>query len=274
MAATAPVPTQPESQFTLALFDLVEGARASHLWGRLGWQDIRRHYRRSILGPFWITISMGVLVAVLGTLYGGLFQVDMAVYVPYLTLGWVVWTLVSGLITDGCAAFVSASSIIQQARLPLSVHVYRGIWRNLITFFHNAVIFVAVAVLFAIWPGWVGLLAIPGLLLVCLNGVCVGIVLGIFATRFRDVPPIIASVVRIAFFVTPIIWMPELLPERALVPLAFNPFYHVLEVVRAPLLGEVPSATSWLAMIGFTLVSALVMLGMYVRFRWRIAYWL
>lgn len=274
MAATAPVPTQPASQFALARFDLVEGARASHLWGRLGWQDIRRLYRRSTLGPFWITISMGLLVAALGTLYGSLFQIEMAVYVPYLTLGWVVWTLVSGCITDGCTAFVSASSIIQQARLPLSVHVYRGVWRNLITFFHNAVIFVAVAVLFAIWPGWVGLLAIPGLLLVCINGVWVGIMLGIFATRFRDIPPIIASIVRIAFFVTPIIWMPELLPKRALVPLAFNPFYHVLEVVRAPLLGEIPGTTSWLAMIGFTLVGVTATLLIYVRFRWRIAYWL
>ncbi len=274
MAATAPAPTQPVSQFTLAVFDLVDGARASHLWGRLGWQDIRRHYRRSVLGPFWITISMGALIAVLGTLYGSLLQVDMAVYVPYLTLGWVFWGLVSGFITDGCTAFVSASNIIQQTRLPLSIHVYQGIWRNLITFLHNAIIFVVVAMLFAIWPGWVGLLAIPGLILLCLNGVWVGIVLGIFATRFRDVPPIIASVVRIAFFVTPIIWMPELLPQRAVLPLSFNPFYHALEVVRAPLLGELPSLTSWLAMIGFTVAGAVATLVMYRRFRWRIAYWL
>ena len=261
------------SQAALALYDLVEGARFTHLWGRLGWQDIRRRYRRSTLGPFWITISMGLLVGVLGTLYGGLFKVQATNYVPYLTLGFVIWTLVNGLVNDGCMAFVSASNIIQQARLPLSVHIYRVVWRNLIIFFHNAVIFVIVAMLFSVWPGWTGLLAIPGMVLLCLNGVWVGLLLGAFSARFRDVPPIIASIVRIAFFVTPIIWMPELLPHRAVLPMNLNPFFHVLEVVREPLLGQVPSAVSWLAMIGMTLVGATLTYLGYVRYRWRIAYW-
>ena len=274
MAATAPEATQPASQFAFALFDIIEGARLTHLWGRLGWQDIRLRYRRSTLGPFWITISMGILIAVLGTLYGGLFRVSVPNYVPYLTLGFVVWTLVNGLITDGCTAFVSASSIIQQARLPLTVHVYRVVWRNLIIFFHNAVIFVGVAIIFSVEPGWTGLLAIPGMALLCLSGVWGGVLLGAFAARFRDVPPLIASIVRIAFFVTPIIWMPELLPKRAVMPLNLNPFYHVLEVVRGPLLGEVPSLVSWLTMIGITLVGGIATFALYVRFRWRIAYWI
>jgi len=269
-----PVLNQTVSQSALALSDLVEGARVTHLWGRLGWQDIRRRYRRSTLGPFWITISMGLLIGVLGTLYGGLFKVDGSNYVPYLALGFVIWTLVSGLITDGCTAYVSASNIIQQARLPLSVHVYRVVWRNLIVSFHNAVIFVVVAIAFSVRPGWTGLLAIPGLVLLCVNGVWVGMLLGAFAARFRDVPPIIASVVRIAFFVTPIIWMPELLPNRAVLPMNLNPFFHVLEVVRAPLLGEPPSVVSWLAMIGITLVGAGATFAIYVRYRWRIAYWI
>ena len=65
-------PTQvaAPSQATLALLDLSQGARAHHLWYLLAWQDIRRLYRRSVLGPFWLTISMGALVGVLGTLYG------------------------------------------------------------------------------------------------------------------------------------------------------------------------------------------------------------
>ena len=262
------------NQFALALFDLAEGARATHLWGRLGWQDIRRRYRRSTLGPFWITISMGVLIGVLGTLYGGLFKVQTTNYVPYLTLGFVIWTFVNGMITDGCTAFVAASNVIQQTRLPLSLHVYRGVWRNLLVLFHNAVIFVIVAIVFSVWPGWTGLLAIPGMLLVCLNGVWAGVLLGALAARFRDVPPIIASIVRIAFFVTPIIWMPSLLPNRAVMPLNLNPFYHVLEVVRAPLLGEAPSLVSWLAMIGFTLVGGVVTMVVYTRYRWRVAYWI
>ena len=230
-------------------------------------------YRRSVLGPLWLTISMGLMVALLGTLYGRIFKVGAADYVPYLTLGFVIWGLVNGLITDGCSAFVGARNIIQQVRLPLSVHVYRVVWGNLIVFCHNVAVFVVVAVIFSVWSGWAGLLVLPALALVCFNGVWAGLLLGMFSARYRDVPPIIASVVRIVFFVTPIIWMPALLPGRAVL-LDFNPFYHVLEIVRAPLLGELPALTSWLAVAGITMVGWLVTLTLFVRYRSRVAYWI
>lgn len=272
----APATPRAASQTALALADLVDGARAFHIWGLLGWHDIRRRYRRSILGPFWLTISMGVLVAALGTLYGTLLKVESAHYVPFLALGFVVWTLISGVFTEGCSAFTTAESIIKQTNLPLSVHVYRMVWCNFLIFLHNAAIFVVVAILFAIWPGWTGLLALPGLVLLCLNAVWVGLLLGIVSARFRDVPPIVASIVRILFFVTPIIWMPELMPGRALmlaVVLDFNPFFHFVELVRAPLLGQVPELTSWLAVSGIALGGWLLAFAMFRRYRRRIAYW-
>ena len=264
------------SQAKLALDDLVHGAQARYLWGLLGWQDIRRRYRRSVLGPFWLTISMGMLVAMLGTLYGTLLKVEIAVYVPFLALGFIVWTLISGLITDGCTVFISADGIIKQTNLPLSVHVYRRVWCNILIFFHNAVIFVVVAALFAIWPGWTGLLALPGLVLLCLNGIWVGLLLGIVSARFRDVPPIVASLVRILFFVTPIIWMPELMPGRAqmlALVLDFNPLFHLVSLVRAPLLGQAPGLVSWLAGVGITLGGWLLAFEVLRRYRRRIAYW-
>ena len=270
-----PMPVSPPpavSQIAAALVDLIKGACSFHLWGLLGWQDIRRRYRRSIIGPFWLTISMGVLVAVLGTLYGALLKVEIADYVPFLALGFIVWTLISGLITDGCAAFIVAESIIKQVDLPLSVHVYRVVWRNLLIFCHNAAIFVVVAVIFSIWPGWTGLLVLPGLVLFCLNGVWVGLLFGLMSARFRDVPPITDSIVRIAFFVTPIIWMPELLPDRAVL-LDFNPFFHFLELVRTPLLGQAPELVSWLVVLGITLGGWFVTFALFSHCRWRVAYW-
>ena len=267
-----PVP----SQTALALADIIDGARAFHLWGRLGWQDIRRRYRRSVLGPFWLTISMGVLVAALGTLYGALFNVRLADYVPHLAVGFIVWTLISGLITEGCTAFISAESIIKQTNVPLSVHVYRMVWCHFLILFHNAAIVVVVAALFAIWPGWTGILALPGLLLLCLNGIWVGLLLGVVSAPLPRRAADRASVVRILFFVTPIIWMPELMPGRALmlaVVLDFNPFFHFVEIVRAPLLGQVPDLVSWLAVTGITIGGWAVTFELFRRYRRQIAYW-
>lgn len=267
------VPPPTASQTELALRDLVRGARARHLWGLLGWQDIRRRYRRSVLGPFWLTISMGVFVAALGTLYGALLRVELAVYVPYLALGFIVWTLIASTFTEGCAAFTGAEGVIKQTTQPLSVHMYRIAWRNVIIFLHNAIIFVVVALVFSHWPGWTGLLALPGLVLVCLSCVWAGLLLGIVSARFRDVPPLVASIMRVMFFLTPIIWMPSLLPGRALL-LEFNPFYHFLELVRGPLLGQAPGLVSWLAVVGMALGGWLVAFAMFRRYRRRIAYWI
>lgn len=258
--------------YSHALSDIVQGARAYDLWGTLAWQDVLRRYRRSTLGPWWITMSMGMLVGVLGALYAGLFKVETAQYLPFLSLGFIVWGLLSGLITEGCAAFVASEAIIKQVRLPLSVHVYRVVWRNLLILFHNSVIFVVVAVLFSVWPGWAGTLAVPGLVLVGLNGMWVGLLLGLVSSRFRDVPEIVGSVMRIAFFVTPIIWMPELMPGRALM-LDLNPFFHFLEVIRAPLLGQVPGFLVWSVVVGISLGGWGVTLAIYSRYRGRIAYW-
>ena len=233
---------------------------------------MRQRYRRSTLGPFWLTIGMGVLVAALGTLYSTLFKLDVASYLPYVAVGFIVWSLISGLISDGCTAFIDAGIIIKQVKLPLSIHVYRVVWRNVIIFAHNAVIFFVVAGVFLIWPGWLGLLALPGLALLCLNGVWAGLLLGLVSARFRDVPQITASVVQVGFFLTPIIWKPELLAGRTEI-LDFNPFYHVLELIRAPLLGRAPGLLSWLAVLGISLAGWLLTLYMYSRYRRRIAYW-
>ena len=260
------------SQATLAVLDLAEGVRAHHLWHLLAWQDIRRLYRRSVLGPFWLTVSMGALVGALGSLYGMLFEVESADYVPFLALGFIIWTLISGVITDGCKAFITAEGIIKHVGLPLSIHVYRLLWRHLIILFHNAAVFVVVAAVFAVWPGWTGLLALPGVVLLCLNGIWAGLLLGIVSARFRDVPPIVTSIVRICFFVTPIIWMPELLPARTLV-LDANPFFHLVEVVRAPLLGQMPGLASWTAVLVMTAAGWLVTFVFFRRYRRRIAYW-
>ena len=271
-AAPVCAPPPAPSQTELALRDIVAGARARQLWGLLGWQDIRRRYRRSRLGPFWLTISLGVLVATLGTLYGTLLKVEIAQYVPFLALGFIVWAMITGIVNDSCAAFTSAKNIIRQVEMPLSVHVYRVVWRNLIILFHNALVVVVVSVVFAVWPGWTGLIAVAGLALLCLNGVWVGLLLGLVSSRFRDVPPIVASIMRIAFFLTPIIWMPSLLPRKAAL-LDYNPFFHFLELVRAPLLGQAPALASWLVVLGILIGGWLVTLALFRRYRWSVAYW-
>ena len=264
---------KPPSQVALAVRDILGGARLWFVWGTFGWHDIRQRYRRSRIGAFWLTISMGVMVGALGALYAALFKADVSQYLPYVATGIVTWGFVSGLINEGCSAFIEGQASIKQVRLPLSVYVYRVVWRNLVIFGHNFLIIIVVAMIFAILPRWTVLLAVPAIALLCLNGVWVGLLLGMLSARFRDVPQIVASATQILFFLTPIIWQQELLPGRPLV-VTFNPFFYAVELVRGPLMGAAPPLLYWLVVLAAACAGSVVALAMYVPYRRRIAYWI
>ena len=261
------------SEAVRAWDDLREGALRWQLWSRLGWHDIRKRYRRSVLGPFWLTLSMAVMVASLGLIYGTLFRLDLEGYLPFLAVGLAIWTFIASFLNEGCISFIELEPLIKNVRIPMSLHILRALWRNLIIFGHNIVIFAVVALIFGIWPGAAGLLAVAGLALLLANAGWIMLLLGMICTRFRDVPPIIGSVIQLLFFVTPVMWKPELLGDRRYL-MVLNPFYHLLEVIRAPLLGHVPGWESWVAGLLFAVAGWTFTFVCFTRFRKRIAYWL
>jgi ABC-2 type transport system permease protein/lipopolysaccharide transport system permease protein len=255
----------------LALDDVLSGLLRWPLWTRLGWNDILKRYRGSVLGPFWITASNGIMVVALGLLYANLFKTPVDDFLPFLCVGLLVWNLISGFLTEGGSLFFGAASFIKQVRMPYSVYVYQAAWSKLIIFAHNLVIYVGVLVYFRIWPGVEALLSLPGLLLVLINGAFSTLAIGIVSARFRDIPQIVSSIVQVLFFVTPIIWKPELLGDHWLLQL--NPFYHLVEIVRSPLLGASPTVLNYGVVLLATLVNLAISGAIFVRFRSRIAYW-
>jgi ABC-2 type transport system permease protein/lipopolysaccharide transport system permease protein len=256
-----------------AISDILAGAALWRLWGRMGWNDILQRYRRSILGPFWLTASMAVMVVSLGVLYAELFRTPINDFLPFLCVGLLIWNLMASFMTEGGAIFTTSESYIKQVRLPYSVYVYRSAWSKLIIFAHNFVIYFGVLLFFQIWPGPAALLAIPALMLILLNGALLTVYIGVLSARFRDIPQLISSVVQIIFFVTPIMWKPTLLARHAYIA-DLNPFYHLVEIVRAPLLGNVPSLVNYLAVLLITAINLGLAGYVFTRFRSRIAYWI
>jgi ABC-2 type transport system permease protein/lipopolysaccharide transport system permease protein len=212
------------------------------------------------------------MIGALGLLYGQIFKIDTAEYLPFLAAGFFAWGLISNLVIEGCQAFNSSEHLIKQLSAPLSIYVYRVLWSNLLTAAHNVWIFVLVALWYSVGISWSVVLLLPALALILVNGLWVGLLLGLLSARFRDIPLIVASVMQVMFFITPIMWKPDMLPGRALL-LDANPFYHFVEILRAPMLGQIPSAENWLAALSVTLVGWIVALTFYTAYRWRIAYW-
>lgn len=258
--------------FIKARTDIIQGWGKRELWVTMGLQEIRQRYRRSKLGPFWITISMGVMVMALGTLYGTIFGQDLSDYLPYLSAGFVIWGFISGMILEGVSAFIQAEGLIKQLPAPLSIYIYRVAWTNLIIFGHNILIFFVVSIWYGKLPNLNLALAIPAIFILLLNGIWIGLLLGLLSGRFRDIPPIIGSLVQIMFFITPIIWNMDMLRGRTVV-LDSNPFYYLVELLRAPLLGSIPTLSIMTGAILITIIGWTLTMIVYSALRWRLPYW-
>ena len=261
-----------------AFDDLAQGWKQRQLWGHLGWQDIKQRYRRSVLGPLWISISMGVIALGLGILYSLLFQTDIRTFLPHVAVGLLIWNFISGCILEGSEVFIANEGLIKFLPAPLSLHVYRLVWRQTLFFLHNLVIWAVLMIVFPHQLGWSLLLAVPAFALLAVNGGWISILSGILATRFRDIPPIIASVVQLAFYLTPIVWSVDILSSNPAVQerarlVEINPLYHFLEIVRAPLLGQHISWFSWAVVAVITVVGWGVGLLCMRNYRARVAYW-
>jgi ABC-2 type transport system permease protein len=260
-----------------AMRDLVDGFGKRELWLHLGWQDIKQRYRRSVLGPFWITIATGATAVAMGLLYSKLFKLELSEHLPYVTMGLIVWNLINASILEGAEVFIANEGLIKQLPTPLSVHVYRLVWRQMILFGHNIIIFVIIAIVYPKPWNWADLAVIPALGLIMLNCVWVSICFGILATRYRDIGPLLNSIVQLLFFMTPIIWNEATLRAQGAGSWAriveINPLLHYLDIVRAPLLGADQEFRHWAVVVVLTVVGwALAALAMR-QYRARVPYW-
>ena len=263
----------PGARRRLAALDVREGFGLWRLFMALGWLDIRLRYRGSLLGPFWLTLSTAVMVASLGVLYSALFKMDLREYIPFLALSMVLWGYVSTVVGEACFCFTQAEGAIRSIRMPYTLHAARTVVRNLLVLAHNVAVILVVYAAFDVWPGWAALWAVPGLALWVVDGLAACLLLGALCARFRDIPPIVGSVMQIAFFITPVIWKPELLQGGQADWLVFNPFYTVLEVVRGPLLGAPASEGVWASALGYSVLLLLAAWTLFCRVRARLAFW-
>jgi ABC-type polysaccharide/polyol phosphate export permease len=274
LAGAPPNPPSMHEHIAAARSDLMRGVSAWRLWLLLGMDDIRQRYQRSRVGQFWITVSMLVTIVALGLVYSYLFRMSLREYLPSLTLGIVVWALISSMVTEASTVFTGADSYLQQVPMPKTIFVYRMLVRNLVTFAHNVTIVPLLYLAFGIQPGWPVLLAPIGLVIAAVNGFWIGLLVGMLCARFRDLPQMVNSLMQIAFFVTPVMWRQDQLPHEMSWLVDLNPFANLLRLIRDPFLGRVPPSSAYLMGMALILAGFSVTIPFFARFRARIIYWL
>lgn len=224
-----------------AISDILLTFKDYSLVGMLGWLDVRHRYKRSAIGPFWLTASMGIMIATMGVIFGKIFHTPLKEFLPFLAVGIVLWGFISTSMTESCAGFALSSALIKQLPLPLFLYIARVLWRNMLVLAHNIAIFPIILLCVGKMPSWMILISIPGFLLFLINLSWISLLLGILCARYRDLVQLINSIMQIIFYATPIMWMPDKLSQGKGVDLInFNPLYHLISIVRSPLLVKCP----------------------------------
>lgn len=244
-----------------------------HAWVLLSLQDIKSKYRRSIIGPFWITLTSVFFVVGLGLVYARLMSLDLKDYLPFLASGIFVWSFIVGLISEGSNAIIGSAHLIRQIRLPYMFHICRVVLRNVLIFLHSAVVLLALLAWYGLltWQGVLG--SLLGLVLCVFAITPLMVILAVACARYRDILPMVNSALQLLFFISPILWRPGQADSLAVV-VQYNIFAHFIAVVRDPLVGASVPWPAALSVLAFGGVCWVVAVATLLRARDKIPYWL
>lgn len=256
-----------------ARWDIVQGMLLWELWTRLSLNEMRRRYKRTVLGPAWMTVSLLIFASTMSVVWAGLWNQKVSEFLPFLLAGLVPWTMISGVIGESTGAFLGGEGLIKNQQFPYSVLTYGLVARNLLIFFHNIVGYLIVAVICGVSLVPSMLLIIPGLVLVLLNCAWICLLVAIFCLRFRDFQQIVASLIQIAVFVTPIFWNANQIQGKRAIIVHGNILYHMVELLRRPMLGQIPDGVSYLACAASAIIGWWFTFRLFQNKRHRLPYW-
>lgn len=254
--------------------DIIKSIKLWRIWYSLSMQDILLRYRGSVLGPFWITLSMAITVFSMGFLYGVLFGVDQATYLPYFTTGMISWTFISMIVNESTKIMLESKPYMENIQLPCVLYLFRLVFRNIVVFAHNLPVYIIVALIYHFQFNANIFLLVPSLIILSVNAIFYGGVVAFISTRFPDVGTMVSSMLQILFFVTPIMWPPSALPIQYHIYLVFNPFVYYVNLIRKPLLGLSFDMSDLIGIAIITLLGGLLFTFTHDRFKKKVIFWM
>lgn len=216
----------------------------------MGWFDVVQSYRRSLLGPMWITLNTAIFSAAMTVVYGALFGIPTRQYSAYIISGMIAWTWVSSMLIDVGNTFINYSSYIKSTVIDKAQMIWATAFKHVIVLLHNLVVYL-VAVAFGVMPFNVySLLFLPAAALFFLMSIPLTGLLAILFARYRDLPRLVSAVIVIVMLMTPIFWMPSMVTGWRQIVFKLNPIYYCIEFLREPLLGEPPNPVVSVVFLG------------------------
>lgn len=255
--------------------DIFQGTKNWRLWTSMANAELRRRYRRTLLGPFWTTLSLAVYIGSMGIVFSYLWKIDLKNFLPYFSSGFICWVLCSTIITESCSVFVTADSLIKQIPLPYSTFAWLVVCRNLLILAHHAIFYLLIIMIMKVPINLNVIFFVPGIFLVSITGFWMSLMMGLICTRYRDLLQIVNTFLQIVMFVTPIFWAPTQMGGlRSTLFVNCNPVYHYINVIRAPLLGNAPTFINWVVVLSITLILAVIAFWFFAKHQRKLVFWI
>tara|TARA_B110000259_G_scaffold188350_1_gene246655 strand:- start:2618 stop:3403 length:786 start_codon:yes stop_codon:yes gene_type:complete len=251
--------------------DFIKALRRPDLWFYMAFFDVRMKYRRSYIGPWWETISSGLIIATLGFLWSKIFVIDITVYLPYFAVGFIIWSFITSQVNEACEIFYLHQNIILNIKTPYHSLLLRLAFKNGLILLHSLLILIPI-IIYTVGLKLIFLYSLLGLAILLINLVFLSVVVAIFCLRFNDTKFAVGNLMQVLFFITPIVWMPSLLRGRSWV-LDYNPIYHWINMIRDPIISYNVPYHSFFISLATILVLAIVSFYFLGRVERRIPFW-
>ena len=263
-------------KYSDSIRDIMDGLYLYKLWSLLSIIELKQRYARTKIGPWWITISIAILLICIGPLYSFILKTDTNEYILYLGTSYIIWLYLSNQISESCTVYIGAAGFINEIKLPMSIYAYKMVMRNFLIFLHHSIVIIIIVFLFKDLKDLnSALLFIPFyMILIMINAFSAGIVLGILCARFRDFQQFVNNGLLMLFFLTPILWKSEMLGKKYLFAADFNPLYHFIEILRQPIVYGLHPTKSLYVVLAITFFMFILMLKVFSKNRNKIGYFL
>jgi lipopolysaccharide transport system permease protein len=243
----------------ISYFSRVWGAR--YFWVHLALSDLRSRWRRSFFGVMWSIIQPLGLTLLLSLVFSKIFNTDIVTYAPYVLSGIIVWDYIAANTVGGSLSFVQADAYIKQCNHPLAIYTLRTVvGSSIVLMLASVSLYIWVLVVMPQNFGWSWLATLTIFPVVAMIAWPVSTILAYFSTRFRDIPHALGLVMQALWFVSPVYFEAKTFQNGGLHFLVdYNPIYHILQIIRAPLLqGQWPTFENYAFSLGTALFFALI----------------
>lgn len=258
------------NDLSAGIVDLGRGFALRRVWVALAVEDVSDAHRRTTLGPAWILLNYLLMVGTFVLIFGHVMGIEN--YVAFVAIGLLLWNYIADALGQGTTLFVREEAMIKGTVLPLSTYVFKQMVQLLIRFAYALVGCVGILLLAGVRPSMGWLEALLGLALLVVATPPMIVIMGLLGARFRDLSFVVANLLRIGMFLTPVIWLHSRAPAALSWLSTVNPASYFIEVVRQPMLGGGVPMQSAAILGAFTAALWMIALPLLGRFRSQVVF--